>query len=122
MPSSRSRLAVQSLAALGLVALLPACVVGERASGVLPTEAVAPPPFMRPAAQAEAREPARPARREVARRERLERPDGSRIGGQETGARRIRREDIEGEDPRSGGGSSVGPVIGSGGIGLGGKF
>ena len=118
MPSPRSL-----LAAFGLLALLPACVIGDKAGGVLPTEAVAPPPFMRSDAAAEAKPPARPVRREAARRERLERPDGSRLAAPEAGTRRIRREEIEGEDPRtSGGGSSVGPVISGGGVGLGGKF
>ena len=120
----KSRPFLASLGLFGVLALLPACnVISQRAEGVLPTEPVAPPPFMRSGAAAEPAQPARPVRREAARRERLERPDGTRMDAPQAGTRRIRREDIEGEEPRSaGGGSSVAPVMGSGGVGIGGRF
>lgn len=116
----------------GAVALLAAALGGCQAlgggAGVMPESEVGPPPSMRgtvpgsSARNAAVDDDGRPLQTAPTRRLDLPKSAGGQTRAAAAEERRIRREDIEGNTEGRSGSGGISPTVGSGGVGVGGKF
>lgn len=127
--STSATLPALALAASLASAGLAGCQALSGTSGVMPETEVGLPPSMRDtipnrrANTANVDEDGKPMATRPTRNLDVPRSAGATTRSADTGERRIRREDLEGSDTRSGGSNSMAPGITPGGsVGLGGKF
>ncbi len=114
------------------VALLAAALGGCQAlgggGGVMPESEVGPPPSMRGTVpgssgrNAAVDDEGRPLQTAPTRRLDLPKSAGGQTRAAAAEERRIRREDIEGNSDGRSAGGGLSPTVGSGGVGVGGKF
>jgi hypothetical protein len=123
------RLLPKACAAALLAAGLGGCQALGGGGGVMPESEIGPPPSMRGAVPGASRDrtagvdpDGQPLQTAPTRRLDLPKSAGGQARASAAEERRIRREDIEGTSEGRSASGGISPTVGSGGVGVGGKF